>query len=73
MIRSIFLYLDRTYVLQQLNANSTSQSLSSSNGINSVKSIWEMGMQIWRKHVALNSYTLPKCIEALISLIQRER
>lgn len=38
MIRSIFLYLDRTYVLQ----NPT------------VHSIWDMGLDLFRKHIATN-------------------
>uniref|UniRef100_A0A1A9Z5I4 Cullin-4A n=1 Tax=Glossina pallidipes TaxID=7398 RepID=A0A1A9Z5I4_GLOPL len=57
MMRSIFLYLDRTYVLQ----NPT------------VHSIWDMGLDLFRTHIALNSLVQKRTVEGLLMLIEKER
>lgn len=57
MIRNIFLYLDRTYVLQKP----------------SVMSIWEMGLDLFRSHVVVNSVIQKTTVEGLLMLIEKER
>ncbi|XP_077292720.1 cullin 4 [Arctopsyche grandis] len=57
MIRSIFLYLDRTYVLQ----NPT------------IHSIWDMGLDLFRHHIALNTLVQTRTVEGLLMLIEKER
>lgn len=57
MIRSIFLYLDRTYVLQ----NPT------------VHSIWDMGLELFRDHIAMNSAVQGRTVEGILMLIEKER
>lgn len=57
MMRSIFLYLDRTYVLQ----NPT------------IQSIWDMGLELFRIHIALNSVVQKRIVEGLLFLIEKER
>eukprot|EP01121_Diplochlamys_sp_Union-15-3_P008989 TRINITY_DN2420_c0_g1_i1.p1 TRINITY_DN2420_c0_g1~~TRINITY_DN2420_c0_g1_i1.p1 ORF type:complete len:501 (+),score=81.63 TRINITY_DN2420_c0_g1_i1:218-1504(+) len=57
LIRSIFLYLDRKYALQ--NAN--------------VKSIWDMGLELFRVHIASHEEVKTKTITGLLELIERER
>lgn len=57
MIRNIFLYLDRTYVLQKP----------------AVMSIWEMGLDLFRNHVAVNTVIQKTTVEGLLMLIEKER
>ncbi|GBG65908.1 hypothetical protein CBR_g54200 [Chara braunii] len=57
MIRSIALYLDRTYVLQN----------------SSVRSLWDMGLQLFRKHLASCPEVEKKTVKGLLRLIERER
>ncbi|KAL1121990.1 hypothetical protein AAG570_003398 [Ranatra chinensis] len=57
MIRSIFLYLDRTYVLQR----------------SSVNSIWDMGLDLFRHHVVMNSLVQTRIVDGLLMLIEKER
>ncbi|XP_046853784.1 cullin-4A-like [Xenia sp. Carnegie-2017] len=57
MIRSIFLSLDRTYVLQNP----------------SILSIWDMGLQLFRMHIVDNQIVEERTIEGLLSLIEQER
>ncbi|KAG0218744.1 Cullin-4B [Mortierella sp. NVP41] len=57
MIRSIFLYLDRTFVLQTLG----------------VSSIWEMGLDLWRKLVMSQTEIRSKVIGGILSLIDMDR
>ncbi|XP_063703800.1 cullin-4A [Culicoides brevitarsis] len=57
MIRSIFLYLDRTYVLQ----NPT------------VHSIWDMGLELFRDHIAMNTSVQSRTVEGILMLIEKER
>lgn len=57
MIRSIFLYLDRTYVLQTP----------------SISSIWDMGLEMFRVHIALNTLVQLRTIDGLLLLIENER
>uniref|UniRef100_U5ERJ8 Cullin-4A n=1 Tax=Corethrella appendiculata TaxID=1370023 RepID=U5ERJ8_9DIPT len=57
MIRSIFLYLDRTYVLQ----NPT------------VHSIWDMGLELFRDHIAMNTSVQSRTVEGILILIEKER
>lgn len=56
-IRSIFLYLDRTYVIQTAG----------------VSSLWDLGLQLWRDNVIAESEVEKKLIVGLLSLVERER
>jgi len=57
MIRSIFLYLDRTYVLQR----------------SSVNSIWDMGLDLFRHHIVMNGLVQTRIVDGLLMLIEKER
>nr|XP_054770971.1 cullin-4A-like [Lytechinus pictus] len=57
MIRSIFLFLDRTYVLQ----NSL------------VSSLWDMGLDLFRSHIISNRTVQNRTVEGLLMLIENER
>ncbi|XP_043101914.1 cullin-4A isoform X2 [Puntigrus tetrazona] len=57
MIRSIFLFLDRTYVLQ----NSL------------LPSIWDTGLELFRTHIISDGAVQSRTVEALLELIERER
>lgn len=57
MIRSIFLYLDRVYVLQT----------------SAILSIWDVGLQLWRTHIMGNSTVQTKAVDGLLFLIEKER
>ncbi|URE17705.1 Cullin family [Musa troglodytarum] len=56
-IRGIALVLDRTYVKQTPN----------------VRSLWDMGLQLFRKHLALSSEVEHKVVTGLLRLIEKER
>lgn len=58
MIRSIFLYLDRTYVLQNP----------------SVQSIWDMGLEQFKTYIiSPNSKIQFKTVDGILNLIEKER
>jgi cullin-4 len=57
MIRSIFLYLDRTFVLQTLG----------------VSSIWELGLDLWRRLVMQQDVIRTKVLDGILVLIDRDR
>ncbi|KAK7475514.1 hypothetical protein BaRGS_00033270 [Batillaria attramentaria] len=57
MIRSIFLFLDRTYVLQT----------------SSILSIWDMGLDLFRTHIISHPVVESRTVDGLLSLIERER
>ncbi|RIB21246.1 Cullin family-domain-containing protein [Gigaspora rosea] len=57
LIRNIFLYLDRTYVLQTPG----------------ISSIWDMGIELFRKHIMSSSDVRQKTLNGLLSLIKRDR
>lgn len=58
MIRSIFLYLDRTYVLQNP----------------SVQSIWDMGLEQFKTYIiSPNSKVQSKTVDGILNLIEKER
>ncbi|KAJ3414768.1 Cullin-4A [Chytridiales sp. JEL 0842] len=57
MIRSIFLYLDRTYVMQAC----------------SEKSLWEMGLILFREHVMSIPETRKKTVDGMLEAIEKER
>lgn len=57
MIRDIFLHLDRTYVLQQT----------------AVKSIWDLGIQLFRIEIFKDGDIINKTIDGVLELIKRER
>ncbi|OXB63959.1 hypothetical protein ASZ78_006830 [Callipepla squamata] len=57
MIRSIFLFLDRTYVLQN----------------SMLPSIWDMGLELFRNHVVSDKQVQNKTIDGILLLIERER
>lgn len=56
-IRSIFLYLDRAYIIKHSN----------------VKSIWEMGLDLFGRNIILNSEVQSRIIDGLLLLIEKER
>ncbi|GMH32280.1 hypothetical protein BSKO_00114 [Bryopsis sp. KO-2023] len=56
-IRSIFLYLDRTYVLNTAG----------------VKSLFDMGLQLFRVHLSVHPEVEKKTLEGLLTLIDLER
>ncbi len=57
MTRSIFLFLDRTYVLQHA----------------SVLSIWEMGLDAFRRCVLTHQLVQARTVEGVLMLIEQER
>ncbi|WAR28774.1 CUL4A-like protein [Mya arenaria] len=57
MIRSIFLFLDRTYVLQN----------------SAILSIWDMGLDLFRTHIVGHRIVQNRTVEGLLQLIERER
>ncbi|CAK7350199.1 unnamed protein product [Dovyalis caffra] len=57
MIRGIALYLDRTFVKQTPN----------------VRSLWDMGLQLFRKHLSLSPEVEHKTVTGLLRMIERER
>ncbi|KAF9580330.1 Cullin-4A, partial [Lunasporangiospora selenospora] len=57
MIRSIFLYLDRSFVLHTLG----------------VSSIWEMGLDLWRRLVMEQSEIRLKVLDGILALIEKDR
>ncbi|KAI8489645.1 Cullin-4A [Branchiostoma belcheri] len=57
MIRSIFLFLDRTYVLQN----------------SMVSSLWDMGLDLFRQHIISDTSVQTKTVDGLLLLIERER
>jgi len=57
MIRSIFLFLDRTYVLQT----------------SAVSSIWDLGLELFRQHIISNTVVRTRTVDGILMLIERER
>ncbi|XP_063244252.1 cullin-4A [Bacillus rossius redtenbacheri] len=57
MIRSIFLYLDRTYILQSP----------------AIPSIWDTGLNLFRIYVRLNETVETRTVDGLLMLIEKER
>ena len=57
MIRGIALYLDRTYVKQTQN----------------VRSLWDMGLQLFRKHLSIAAEVEHKTVFGLLKMIESER
>lgn len=57
MIRSIFLFLDRTYVLQT----------------SSIMSIWDMSLDLFRNNIVCHHIVQSRTVDGLLQLIERER
>lgn len=57
MIRSIFLFLDRTYVLQHP----------------SVMSIWELGLDTFRRCILTNQLVQTRTVDGILMLVEQER
>ncbi|XP_056295831.1 cullin-4B [Pseudoliparis swirei] len=57
MVRSIFLFLDRTYVLQN----------------SMLPSIWDMGLELFRFYIISDLKVQSKTIDGILLLIERER
>ncbi|XP_053200258.1 cullin-4B-like [Panonychus citri] len=57
MIRSIFLFLDRTYILQNA----------------AITSIWDMGLEMFRVNIISNYQVQSRTVEGLLHLIHQER
>jgi hypothetical protein len=56
-IRSIFLYLDRTYVMQTAG----------------VKSLWDLGLGLFRSHLERGHEVVRKAVTGLLRLLEKER
>lgn len=56
-IRSIFLYLDRTYVMQTAG----------------VKSLWDLGLGLFRTHLERGQEVVRKAVTGLLRLLEKER
>ena len=56
-IRSVFLYLDRTHVMQSA----------------AKKSLWDMGLQLFRAHLERRPEVVTKTVAGLLLLIEKER
>ena len=73
MIRSIFLYLDRTYILTlSTSASSTVPSSPSSSSIPPSRSIWAMGVDLFQEHF-LNFGLWKGTVKGVVGLIKQER
>ncbi|RWS29109.1 cullin-4A-like protein [Leptotrombidium deliense] len=57
MIRSIFLFLDRTYVLQNA----------------AILSIWDMGLEMFRNYIISNPQVQSRAVDGLLQLVEKER
>lgn len=57
MIRSIFLFLDRTYVLQNA----------------SICSIWDMGLELFRSHIISDVHVQTRTVDGALDLVCQER
>ncbi|XP_024391521.1 cullin-4 [Physcomitrium patens] len=57
LIRSIALYLDRTYVIPN----------------SGVRSLWDMGLQLFRRHLSACPEVESKTVSGLLTLIEKER
>eukprot|EP00095_Tigriopus_kingsejongensis_P003490 maker-scaffold875_size86197-snap-gene-0.15 protein:Tk03490 transcript:maker-scaffold875_size86197-snap-gene-0.15-mRNA-1 annotation:"PREDICTED: cullin-4B-like" len=57
MVRSIFLFLDRTYVLQHP----------------AVLSIWEMGLDLFRRSILTHQLVQTRTVDGILMLIEQER
>jgi cullin-4 len=57
VIRSIALYLDRTYVIQN----------------SGVRSLWDMGLQLFRLNLSACPEVESKTVSGLLRLIEKER
>uniref|UniRef100_A0A2K5RPT3 Cullin-4B n=1 Tax=Cebus imitator TaxID=2715852 RepID=A0A2K5RPT3_CEBIM len=69
MIRSIFLFLDRTYVLQ----NSTLPSICKTKSTCFLLSYRDMGLELFRTHIISDKMVQSKTIDGILLLIERER
>ncbi|MBN3303545.1 CUL4A protein, partial [Amia calva] len=57
MIRSIFLFLDRTYVLQN----------------SMLPSIWDTGLELFRTHIITDKMVQSRTVDGILELVERER
>ena len=57
MCRSIFLFLDRTYVLQHPG----------------VLSIWDLGLDTFRRHILTHQLVQTRTVDGVLMLIEQER
>jgi len=77
-IRSIFLYFDRTYLpfKSQSGSNLGSGFMREINGRQSeitVRSVWDLGLYLWRLHLDGNVEVEEKLIDGMLELIDSER
>eukprot|EP00753_Platysulcus_tardus_P021034 PLAT8591.1.p1 GENE.PLAT8591.1~~PLAT8591.1.p1 ORF type:complete len:738 (+),score=309.97 PLAT8591.1:37-2250(+) len=59
LVRQIFLYLDRTYVIQSADV--------------AVRSLFDMGLALFRKHLQAHVEVAAKLLAGMLHLVQRER
>mmetsp|Transcript_22578 Transcript_22578/g.27227 ORF Transcript_22578/g.27227 Transcript_22578/m.27227 type:complete len:742 (+) Transcript_22578:315-2540(+) len=57
IIRNIFLYLDRTYVIQT----------------NGIQSLWDMGLRLFRHHLMAYPEVCRRTVKGLLLLVERDR
>lgn len=57
VIRSVFFYLDRSYLLSAKNVNS----------------IWDTGLEVFKKHIASDPALNPKLIKGVLDIYERDR
>lgn len=57
-VRSVFLYLDRTYVV---------------GAARGVRSLWELGLELFRRHLTASPEVRGKAVRAVLDLVRRER
>lgn len=80
MIRSIFLYLDRTFVLQNASVpsiwyvGSPLGALFALNLLNVYMFLFrDMGLDMFRQHIILNNLVQSRIVDGLLMLIEKER
>lgn len=72
-IASIFLYLDRTYVLTITGKKPSSDSMQSLIGYPGVKSLFDLGLQIFRHHLCIHPEVRERTLAGLLKVIEHER
>jgi cullin-4 len=68
MVRSIFLFLDRTYVLQQVTNSIRHISYLLQPG---VLSIWDLGLDTFRRHILTHQLVQTRTVEGILMLIEQ--
>lgn len=75
-IRSIFLYLDRTYIVQGAAISSKHDSIHTNSGSgrsDAARSFWDMGLALFRKHFSTTRDIQDRTVTGVLKLVDRER